>query len=176
MSEEKENKDPTVKTGRERSKDNLNPFKPGQSGNPKGRPRGSKNKMPSLVRQMLADKAPDYVLKNLKKAGIEIEGNPTLAKALMARLLHDSTEGNNKANKLFGDYGHLFKMQAEITGKDGEALIPSERQQREELAQLSLEELAALRESCDKRDAILAAAKERRREKTDESDETTEDE
>ena len=69
--------------------ENLKSYKPGESGNPGGRPRGSRN-VSTVLASMLSDIAPDIVIeasfvkdisKGLKKA--------TIADAAAARLVYE---------------------------------------------------------------------------------------
>ena len=59
------------------------PFQPGQSGNPAGRPRGSRNKSTIIVEQLLHESAGELV-----KAAIElaIGGDPAAQRACLDRL------------------------------------------------------------------------------------------
>src|SRR5215510_13877710 len=66
-------------------------FKPGQSGNPKGRPKGSKNLATELQQQLR------------KKVTITVEGKPkrmTVQEVIARRLANDSMKGTTKAMEL----------------------------------------------------------------------------
>ena len=52
---------------------NLKPFKPGQSGNPLGRPIGAKTGLRSRITRLLDKEASPDILKTLKAEGIELE-------------------------------------------------------------------------------------------------------
>ena len=66
-------------------------FKPGQSGNPKGRPKGSKN-FATILQQQLT-----------KKVTITVDGKPrrvTVQEVIARRLATDSMKGTTKAMEL----------------------------------------------------------------------------
>jgi hypothetical protein len=78
-------------------------FKPGQSGNPKGRPKGSKSFAEDVQRQMR------------KSAVVTIDGKPTrrTLQVLMAqRLAHDAAKGSLKAIEL------AAKLTGQASGAD----------------------------------------------------------
>lgn len=94
--------------------DNLKPFKPGQSGNPKGRPKGVKN-WSTIVQQLLADEK--LLDKHLQKKPTYWEDLPNKNAAnaiVMAMIIHamsgkkDAAEWLRKAG--FGDkFTHEFE-------------------------------------------------------------------
>jgi hypothetical protein len=94
------------------------PFKPGQSGNPKGRPK----KLPELD-TLLAD-----VL------GEEKDGM-TAAEAILKKLRQMAAQGNIRAAEILLEraYGKA-KQSHEITGKDGKDLIPAKMSNEELLS------------------------------------------
>lgn len=64
--------------------ENLKPFKPGESGNPEGRPKGSKN-LSTILREML-------------ELEIEVDGVKITQKdAMIKKLIKKSTDGDIKA-------------------------------------------------------------------------------
>jgi hypothetical protein len=90
-------------------------FKPGQSGNPKGRPKGSKN-FSTILQQQLT-----------KKITITVDGKPrrmTVQEVIARRLATDSMKGATKAMEL------LIRLTStksdEGAGKDaaGETVLP----------------------------------------------------
>jgi hypothetical protein len=90
-------------------------FKPGQSGNPKGRPKGSKN-FATILQQQLT-----------KKITITVDGKPrrmTVQEVIARRLATDSMKGTTKAMEL------LIRLTSiksdEVAGKEaaGETVLP----------------------------------------------------
>ena len=59
-------------------------FKPGQSGNPKGRPRGTKNKMKALAEGLIGTNASKIVRKVIQMA---LEGDQACLKMCMDRII-----------------------------------------------------------------------------------------
>ena len=59
-------------------------FQPGQSGNPKGRPKGSRHRITLLAEQMVDGAAPEIVGKVIEFAK---QGDPTACKLLLDRIL-----------------------------------------------------------------------------------------
>ena len=83
-------------------------WKPGQSGNPKGRPKGSKNKL-SLLREAVLESAEDIVLRNFEdivQSTVELakQGDATALKIVWDRIIpakrtvEDKVEGEDKMN------------------------------------------------------------------------------
>src|SRR5690348_18382849 len=60
------------------------PFEPGTSGNPKGRPKGSRNKAQLLLESMLEDDCEVILRKMVEKAK---EGDPAALRLYVSRLL-----------------------------------------------------------------------------------------
>ena len=78
-------------------------FKPGQSGNPKGRPKGSKN-FATILQQQLT-----------KKITITVDGKPrrmTIQEVIARRLATDSMKGTTKAMEL------LIRLTSAKSGED----------------------------------------------------------
>ena len=81
-------------------------FKPGQSGNPKGRPKGSKN-FATILQQQLT-----------KKITITVDGKPrrmTVQEVIARRLATDSMKGTTKAMELLI---RLTSVKSDEVGKD----------------------------------------------------------
>lgn len=83
-------------------------FKPGQSGNPNGRPKGSKNKL-TLLREAVLESAEDIVLSNFEdivRSTVELakQGDATALKIVWDRIIpskraiEDKKEGSDKLN------------------------------------------------------------------------------
>ena len=88
-------------------------FKPGQTGNPRGRPKGSKNES-TILHELLH-----------RKIKIQDGGQSrrvTILEAILTRFAHDSLKGDPKSARfLLGRYGALVSgeiQQAELTGDD----------------------------------------------------------
>jgi Family of unknown function (DUF5681) len=60
------------------------PFRPGQSGNPAGRPRGSRNKRTVIVEKLLDDSAGELTTAAIARA---TEGDPAALRACMDRVV-----------------------------------------------------------------------------------------
>ena len=65
-------------------------FKKGQSGNPKGRPKGSRNTVSILLDGMLQEQAEALLQKAVKMA---LSGDPAMIKALLDKLLPNKKDG-----------------------------------------------------------------------------------
>lgn len=109
--------------------ENLKPFKPGESGNPDGRPKGSRNRS-TIVREMLSKVADLQEIdpKNadtLKKHGIETKAE--LESLITAAQILKAMGGDTKAYQALMDSGYgqpKQKSEIEITGID--PIIPGE--------------------------------------------------
>lgn len=88
---------------------NLKPWKPGQSGNPKGKPKGTKH-LSTWIQELMEDKS---VIRT-------IPGNKgeTLApiEAIIRTLIVKAVEGDVKAFDLLAKYGYGTKL--DLTSKD----------------------------------------------------------
>lgn len=85
---------------------NLTPWKPGQSGNPLGKPKGTKH-LSSWIQDMLLDE--NYI--SLIRRGYEIEeyrGAPI--KAMIAAQIQLAMNGNQKAFEVLAKYGYGSKV------------------------------------------------------------------
>jgi hypothetical protein len=92
-----ENRERTVGNG------NLKPFKPGQSGNPLGRPIGAKTGLRSRITRLLDKEASPNILKTLKAEGIELEDRDN-AEVIAHVLCREAQKGNLQAIKLIAEY------------------------------------------------------------------------
>ncbi len=112
-------------------------FKPGQSGNPKGRPKGTGGPyMTRILKELLEQ---DIDIKNIGdlKRFFDIKGTKMTNKhAIMFRLLKKAHDGDSKAIEVLLD---------RIDGKVTQPLEHSgDIQQRPDLSHLSLDELKAI--------------------------------
>ncbi len=89
--------------------DNLMPWKPGQSGNPAGKPKGTKH-LSSWIRELLEDESFTAKLANGKTA----KGAPV--KALVQSLIIRALDGDTKAFDLLAKYGYGTKI--DLTSKE----------------------------------------------------------
>ena len=90
-------------------------FKPGQSGNPKGRPKGSQN-IATLVSKELNRKI--AVTENGKQKKI------ALAEAIARRLVTDSAKGNVRSLELIIKLMAVLGQQADSAEQAGEIALP----------------------------------------------------
>lgn len=93
-------------------------FKPGQSGNPEGRPKGSKN-MSTYIRELLEDEEFETWLPDPREGFKHFKGAPM--KAIINAQIIKATMGDTKAFDTLGKYGYGTKV--EVTGEDGAPLI-----------------------------------------------------
>ena len=82
---------------------NLKPFKPGQSGNPLGRPIGAKTGLRARITRLLDKEASPDILKSLKAEGIELEDRDN-AEVIAHVLNREAQKGNLQAIKLIAEY------------------------------------------------------------------------
>lgn len=103
---------------------NLKPFKKGESGNPKGRPVGSRN-VSTVLKEILGQIAPD-VIKNTKfvKEFCKINKSVTNADAVAARILYEAlVAGESWAIKELMERTEGKATQGvELSGPDGGAM------------------------------------------------------
>lgn len=100
------------------NKQNLKPWKPGQSGNPYGKPVGTKN-LSTVIKELLCDESfianirQGYVIKEYKGAPI---------KALVQAQILLAVNGDQKAFELLAKYGYGTKI--EITPTSSSYPVP----------------------------------------------------
>lgn len=80
-----------------------NRFKQGQSGNPRGRPRGSKNKKPTLNAERLKDIILEEAYRSIKINDGPSQVTVPMAQAVMRSLAHNAVKGNTRAQRLFAE-------------------------------------------------------------------------
>ena len=88
---------------------NLKSWKPGQSGNPNGKPKGSKH-LSTWIRELMEDESFEIQLKD----GTLTKSAPV--KAIVCTLLNKAIEGDLRAIDLIGKYGYGSKI--EITNTE----------------------------------------------------------
>lgn len=94
-------------------------FKPGQSGNPNGRPKGSKDGLLAVLRRIGADKAWPEVRRIMEQRGVpglNSEGNDTNNYALGVLTLLDALQGDKDARR---DFMNADKENREIEVEAG---------------------------------------------------------
>lgn len=87
-------------------------FKPGQSGNPAGRPKGSKN-LSTLIQNMLMDEEFTTMLPDARDGWKEFKGAP--AKAIVHTAMIRAIQGDLKAAEWLAKYGHGTKVEVDAT-------------------------------------------------------------
>jgi len=77
----------------------MRPWEPGQSGNPDGRPKGSKDGLQAKVRRLLRTRASSEVKAILDKYGYSVD-DPTYADAISIVTVYQALQGDIAAIKL----------------------------------------------------------------------------
>lgn len=78
-------------------------FKPGQSGNPRGRPRGAKNKKPALNEERLKTIILEEAYRTIKVNDGPNQVTIPMAQAVVRSLAHNAVKGNTRAQRLFAE-------------------------------------------------------------------------
>ncbi|SEM20015.1 hypothetical protein SAMN05443999_11540 [Roseovarius azorensis] len=78
-------------------------FKPGQSGNPMGRPRGAKNKRPALNEERLKDIILDEAYRDITVRDGDRNVTVPMAQAVMRALAVNAAKGQHRAQRLFAE-------------------------------------------------------------------------
>ncbi|WP_135507634.1 DUF5681 domain-containing protein [Roseovarius aestuariivivens] len=76
-------------------------FKPGQSGNPKGRPKGAKNKRPRLNEERLHGIVQDEAYRNITVRDGDRNVTVPMAQAVVRALAVNAAKGQHRAQRLF---------------------------------------------------------------------------
>lgn len=78
-------------------------FKPGESGNPAGRPRGAKNKRPALNEERLQSIVLDEAYRSISVNDGDLRMTVPMAQAIVRSIAVNAAKGNHRAQKLFTD-------------------------------------------------------------------------
>lgn len=78
-------------------------FKPGQSGNPRGRPKGSKNKRPGLHEERLKDIILDEAYRGITVRDGERNVTMPMAQAIVRSMAVNAAKGQHRAQRLFAE-------------------------------------------------------------------------
>lgn len=78
-------------------------FKPGQSGNPRGRPKGSKNKRPGLHEERLKDIILDEAYRGITVREGARNVTMTMAQAVVRSMSVNAAKGQHRAQRLFAE-------------------------------------------------------------------------
>lgn len=78
-------------------------FKPGQSGNPKGRPRGAKNKRPALNEERLKGIILDEAYRDITVRDGNRNVTVPMAQAVVRALAVNAAKGNHRAQQMFAE-------------------------------------------------------------------------
>lgn len=99
--------------------ENLKPFKPGQSGNPKGVPKGTKH-ISTWIQEMLNDEEFETTLLDAKKQEITFKGAPL--KAIILTAQRKAVGGDHQWAEWLAKHGYGNKLIIE-TGDPVEAAL-----------------------------------------------------
>ena len=78
-------------------------FSPGKSGNPRGRPRGSKNKRPALNEERLKDIVLDEAYRDISVRDGNRSVSMPMAQAIVRALAVNAAKGQHRAQRLFAE-------------------------------------------------------------------------
>jgi len=85
---------------------NLTPWKPGESGNPNGRPKGRKTGLRARLLQALDREGDDQILKKLDDFGVKLD-DPDVAGVIAYVLAKRAQQGNLHAIKIIVEQTEL---------------------------------------------------------------------
>ena len=81
----------------------ISRFKPGQSGNSKGRPRGARNKLPALNEERLKDIIIAVAYRDIKVSDGKKQVSISMAQAVMRSIAVAAAKGSYRSQKLFAE-------------------------------------------------------------------------
>ena len=108
---------------REKKQRNLKPFKPGQSGNPKGRPKGARNRLGS---QFLEALEADFNKQGAQAIAVVRENKPEVYMRIVADLLPKEANINVEAGEAFVN---LWRRISDGLGEELAARLDEEQEQ-----------------------------------------------
>ena len=108
---------------REKKQRNLKPFKPGQSGNPKGRPKGARNRLGS---QFLEALEADFNKQGAQAIAVVRENKPEVYMRIVADLLPKEANINVEAGEAFVN---LWRRISDGLGEELPARLDEEPEQ-----------------------------------------------
>lgn len=83
-------------------------FQPGQSGNPAGKPKGTKH-LSTWIQDLMEDESFNASIFDINKGYVEFKGAP--AKAIVTVAVHKAVAGDEKAREWLGKYGYGTKLE-----------------------------------------------------------------
>ena len=94
-------------------------FKQGQSGNPKGRPKGSRNEPPSMNEERLKDIVMAEACRGNKVNDGDRQVAIPMAQAVIRSMALDAAKGQHRSQRLFAELVHRRKRAARFCRTNG---------------------------------------------------------